>query len=299
MITKSMTGFLREETKRQKEAIQKGLIDHNGHHDTNQSDPNMVHHGGYSEEYVSGSGAVEYIEPQVEGDPDDNLSNGLPARLPTEIMNRPPSVVADTLPEDEPLPDDNDEGEEDEEHFGDLMPDRVGPPKDDLNGQLLQNSGHHVANEMNQHIVIADVIADDNDNDSDHDPELGQTTETVKPPQSTEPTETFYYITENGDEAGPVTMDQIVEKYQSLDITDDTVIWEFGMTRAESKPIKENKRIYANLPKPPKRRIKSPEKKETKSSDVERTERIQPVVDSIDYAITNTPNKSKGCCIVL
>ena len=90
MITKTLTGFMREEAERQKEADQSGANDYNNSNPAITNDDEAVHHGGYSEEFASGNG-YENDANQAQYE-QENEGGGLPARLPTESMNRPASV---------------------------------------------------------------------------------------------------------------------------------------------------------------------------------------------------------------
>merc|ERR1711933_589591 len=64
----------------------------------------------------------------------------------------------------------------------------------------------------------------------------------------------YYYLTDDQYKMGPFTMEQITEKYKSEDVNDETLIWSGNETNANAKPLKQNERIYSNLPRPPKRR---------------------------------------------
>merc|ERR1719385_361367 len=175
-------------------------------------------------------------------------------------MNRPPSVVATASKENQPLPQSQEENDDE---------------------QLIQNGDH----DQSPHVISADH--DDVDE-----------TEYVEPPGKKEK---FYYVAENGKEEGPVTMVEIVEKFQSMDITEDTLIWPGEMTRAQSKPLKETRRIYANLPKPPKRgqHMKQREMKLEEKQEGDKG-RVVPVGNGMtrNGLQSNTSSKSKGCCIV-
>merc|ERR550525_1686341 len=190
--------------------------------------------------------------------------DGLPARLPTEVMDRPPSVVPAVINEEEQVQN------AETEYFGDVLPESAAI--DSNPEQPLQTE-----NAENQHVVAVD------------DDENGPETTEMKVASS------FYYVADNGTEVGPVSMEEIVEKYTSLDITEETLVWDGNMTRAESKPLRENKRIYVNLPKPPKRRQPSPKiqpivEEETVSTQAQSAGRV----DSVD---STPPAKSGGCCV--
>merc|ERR1711933_576224 len=109
----------------------------------------------------------------------------------------------------------------------------------------------------------------------------------------------YYYLTDDQYKMGPFTMEQITEKYKSEDVNDETLIWSGNETNADAKPLKQNERIYSNLPKPPKRRQPQEKKIEEQPEEHEEVASRSPSpAPPMQEDAEPVAKKSGGCCIV-
>eukprot|EP01084_Bolivina_argentea_P092693 166733_1 len=190
VINKTLTNFMREEVKKHIE--ERNYKKQQEQEEYVQDEPAETindYNGQSSEQAINFDGASQ---DNVDGDDD----GGLPARLPTEIMNLSP----------------------DEE-----VPEQYQNPTDDV--------------EYEQEVI--------NQNEN---MEISQQ-------------ETYYYTNNEGQQMGPITMDDVANKYKNNEISDDTEIW--SNYDNDKKLLSQNEKIYSKLPKPPKRKQNSNDKIET------------------------------------
>lgn len=261
----SLTGFMRTEVKRLKEQNQSGANDYSSQGTIIQEDEAVNH--GYSEEVMSGSG--QQLQPQTNDDDDIGSGGGLPMRLPTEIMNSPPPEITENEYTETNQQNDNEQQQdEEEETFNDITD----------NNETEQVIKQEEENENNEKVMSLE---------SEYamlDLEMAQQ---------------FYYLTSEQYKMGPFTMEQITEKYKSKDVNDDTLIWSGNETHSDAKPLKENERIYSNLPRPPKRR--QPQQKQVDNEEYHEVVSSRSPSPEPKTEIDSKPpvKSSGGCCIVL
>eukprot|EP01084_Bolivina_argentea_P086025 155500_1 len=257
VIKKTLTGFMREEIKRQVEDGQSGKklkLDSQGNiikEDT------AVNHG-YTEEYDEYNGQNEQ----------NNDTGGLPARLPTEIMNEPDEQ--------------NNEYEQDEQPQDEY----IANPTDETyeNNQTYENNNEN---------------DNENDNGNDNGNDNVNTLEAEYAALDQEMAEQYYYINSDGYKTGPFSMDEITEKYKGNEISDTTQIWSGDQTKNDAKQLKDNEKIYSKLPRPPKR--KQPiQKNEEQKNEEQKPLQIETKNDGrVEIEKTEAASNSKSCCVVL
>jgi len=233
------------------------------------SEDQEVNHGGY-EEYESGAGAGAGAGAEAGG--------GLPARLPTEMMD----VPADESPN--PTDEEQEQPQADQQQYE--------------AAQQAEEYGQEQEQEQDQQVLI--------EPEKQQQEEIGTSLTAEFAALDQEMAEQFYYINNDGRKCGPFSMEEVTQKYKSEEISDETQIWDGTQTKADATALKENKRIYSNLPRPPKRQQPAPKQEEPPKQE----ELVKPKAAEPAAAQGKTPNVSEtktnpppqnggGCCVVL